>query len=89
MDLPSAKINIIKFTVFEDNNRKIATTTAMNINPRTKLVALKYNFFNSQINGSSVITLTNININLQKDDVFTEGLAHQKFIDISKLLCRW
>jgi hypothetical protein len=87
--LPGIKNSFIKSTVFEDNNGAIATATAVKMTPRTKHITAKYHFFKSHINKSSGISLFKINTNLQKADIFTKGLAPQKFADICKLLCGW
>jgi hypothetical protein len=89
MNLPGAKSTVIQSTVFEDNNGAISTATAVKLSPRTKHIAVKYHFFKSHINGDSGISLSKIDTNLQKADIFTKGLAPQKFADIRKLLCGW
>jgi hypothetical protein len=90
MKLPGVTDSVIKSTVFEDNNGPISTATAFKMTPRTK-IAVKYHFFKSHIDsGTRVgtgITLSKIDMNLQKADIFTKGfLAPQKFSDIRKLL---
>jgi hypothetical protein len=89
MDLPGVKETVIQSTVFEDNNGAIATATAVKMTPRTKHIAVKYHFFKSHVNNGDGITLSKIDTNLQKADIFTKGLAPQKFADIRKLLCGW
>ena len=89
MDLPEVKSTVIQSTVFEDNNGAISTATAVRLSPRTKHIAVKYHFFKSHINEDSGISLSKIDANLQKADIFTKGLAPQKFADIRKLMCGW
>jgi hypothetical protein len=89
MKLPGVTDSIIKSTVFEDNNGAIATATAVKMTPRTKHIAVKYHFFKSHVNVGKGITLAKIDTNLQKADIFTKGLAPQKFAEIRKLLCDW
>ena len=89
MKLPIVQNLVIKYTVFEDNNGAIATANVVKMTPRTKHIAVKYHFFKSHINDDSGIALAKIDTNLQKADIFTKGLAAQKFADIRKLLCRW
>jgi hypothetical protein len=78
MKLPGIKGSVIKSTVFEDNNGAITTATTIKMTPCTKHVAVR--------NG---ISLAKIDTNLQKVDIFTKGLAPQKFAEICKLLCGW
>jgi hypothetical protein len=89
MKLPGITNSIIKSTVFEDNNGAISTATAVRMTPRTKHIAVKYHFFKSHINVGTGISLSKIDTNLQKADIFTKGLAPQKFAEIRKLLCGW
>ena len=89
MKLPGVTDSIIKSTVFEDNNGAISTATAVRMTPRTKHIAVKYHFFKSHINVGTGISLSKIDTNLQKADIFTKGLAPQKFAEIRKLLCGW
>ena len=89
MRLPENKESVIKSTVFEDNNGAIATATAVKMSPRTKHIGVKYHFFKSHVNDESGISLSKIDTNLQKADIFTKGLAPQKFAEIRKLLCGW
>ena len=79
----------IKLTVFEDNNGAIATANSVKMNPRTKHIAVKYNFFKSHIGEESGIELVKIDTNLQKADIFTKGLAPEKFMAIRKLMAGW
>jgi hypothetical protein len=89
MKLPGVTDSIIKSTVFEDNNGAISTATAVRMTPRTKHIAVKYHFFKSHVNAGTGISLAKIDTNLQKADIFTKGLAPQKFMEIHKLLCGW
>jgi hypothetical protein len=57
--------------------------------PRTKHIAINYHFFKSHISESNGISLSKIDMNLQKADIFTKGLLPVKFADIHKLLCGW
>jgi hypothetical protein len=93
MKLPGITNSLIKSTVFEDNNGAISIATAVWMTPRTKHITVKYHFFKSHIDvGTRVgtgITISKIDTNLQKANIFTKGLAPQKFAEIRKLLCRW
>ncbi len=89
MKLPGITNSIIKSTIFKDNNRAISTTTAVKMTPCTKHIAVKYHFFKSHLNAGTGISLAKIDTNLQKADIFTEGLASQEFAEIRKLLCPW
>jgi hypothetical protein len=89
MKLPEIKNSVIKSTMFEDNDGAITTATAIKMSPHTKHIGVKYHFFKSHGNDNSGISLSKIDTNLQKADIFTKGLAPQKFTDIRKLLCRW
>jgi hypothetical protein len=89
MKLPGITDSVVKSTVFEDNNGAISTATAVKMTPRTKHIAVKYHFFKSHIVAGTGITIAKIDTNLQKADIFTKGLAPQKFAEIRKLLCDW
>jgi hypothetical protein len=89
MKLPGITDSVVKSTVFQDNNGAISTATAVEMTPRTKHIAVKYHFFKSHINVGTGITIAKIDTNLQKVDIFTKGLAPQKFAEICKLLCDW
>jgi hypothetical protein len=89
MKLPGITNSTIKSTVFEDNNGAIATATSVKMTPRTKHIAVKYHFFKSHVNAGTGISLSKINTDLQKADIFTKGLSPRKFGDIRKLLCGW
>jgi hypothetical protein len=89
MKLYGVTDSLIKSTVFEDNNGAIATATAVKMTPRTKHIAVKYHFFKSHVDVGTGISLSKIDTNLQKADIFTKGLAPQKFVEIRKLLCGW
>ena len=79
----------IQLTVFEDNNGAITTSNAVKMTPRTKHIAVKYHFFKSHIGEESGIELVKIDTNLQKADIFTKGLAPEKFMEIRKLMAGW
>jgi hypothetical protein len=80
---------LIKSTVFEDNNGAISTAKAVKMTPRTKHIAVKYFFFKSQIGPGTGIELVKIDTPLQKADIFTKGMAPEKFTAMRKLLCGW
>jgi hypothetical protein len=89
MKLPGIENSIVKSTVFEDNNDAIATAKSVKMTPRTKHIGVKYHFFKSHITEGSGIVLAKIDSNRQKADIFTKGLAPQKFAEIRHLLCGW
>jgi len=80
---------LIKSTVFEDNNGAISTAKAVKMTPRTKHIAVKYFFFKSHIGPGTGIELVKIDTLLQKADIFTKGMAPEKFSTMRKLLCGW
>ena len=79
----------IKSTVFEDNNGAISTANAVKMTPRTKHIAVKYFFFKSHIGEGTGIELVKVDTLLQKADIFTKGMAPEKFVTMRKLLCGW
>ena len=79
----------IKSTVFEDNNGAIATATSVKMTPRTKHIAVKYHFFKNHIGPGTGISLSKIDTQLQKADIFTKGLAPPTFVVLRRLLCGW
>ena len=89
MKLPGVTNSLIKSTVFEDNNGAIAMATAIKMMPRTKHIAVKYHFFKAHLAAGTGISLSKIDTNLQKANIFTKGLAPLKFVEIRKLLCGW
>jgi hypothetical protein len=89
MKLPGIENSVVKSTVFEDNNGAIATAKSVKMTPRTKHIGVKYHFFKSHIVEGSGIILDKIDSNIQKADIFTKGLAPQKFAEIRHLLCGW
>jgi hypothetical protein len=89
MNLSGATDSVIKSTVFEDNNGAISTATSVKMTPRTKHIGVKYHFFKSHLTDGSGITLDKIDTNLQKADIFTKGMAPQKFVTMRRLLCGW
>ncbi len=80
---------LIKSTVFEDNNGAISTARAVKMTPRTKHIAVKYFFFKSHIGPDTGIELVKIDTLLQKANIFTKGMAPEKFVAMRKLLCGW
>jgi hypothetical protein len=80
---------LIKSTVFEDNNGAIATARAVKMSPRTKHIAVKYFFFKSHIGPNTGIESVKIDTLLQKADIFTKGMAPEKFVTMRKLLFGW
>jgi hypothetical protein len=55
MKLSGMTGSVVKSIVFEDNNRAIATATAVKMTPRTKHIAVKYHFFKSHVNEENQI----------------------------------
>jgi hypothetical protein len=83
MKFPRVANSLIKATVFEDYDDAIPMATAVKMTPRTKHIAVKYNFFMSHIDAGTGISLSKIDTNLQKADTYTKGLAPQKFVEIN------
>ena len=81
----------VKSTVFEDNNVCISTCRAPSLSPRTKHIAVKYhfvrNFLMPDTPSDTPYVLEKVDTNLQKDDIFTNGLASPKILEFRKLLC--
>jgi hypothetical protein len=89
MNLSADDLVVIKSTVFEDNNGAISTARAVKMTPRTKHVAVKHFFFKSHVGPRTGIELEKIDALLQKADIFTKGMAPEKFVTMRKLLCGW
>ena len=89
MELKGPTSVILKPTVFEENNGYIATSNAVNMTPRTKHIGLKYHFFKSHIGADKGILLEKIDTLLQKADIFTKGIAPEKFSAMQNLMCGW
>ena len=70
-------------------NGCLKTATAERISPRTKHIAIKYHFFRSHVGPDSNITLTKIDTDIQKADIFTKGLPSERFRMLRRLLCGW
>ena len=79
----------ISSTVFEDNNGCLKTATAERISPRTKHIAIKYHFFRSHVGPDSNISLTKIDTDVQKANIFTKGLPSERFCMLCSLLSGW
>ena len=93
MGLTCVPRSVMKSQVFEDNNGAIATALSAKMTPRTKHIGVKYHFFKSYLhthsNPEGEFVLVKINTDLQKADIFTKGLAPQKFRELRMLLCGW
>ena len=88
MKLGGGETAVIKFTVFEDNNGALTTSNAINMTPCTKHICVKYHFFKNDCGQDSGITLVKADTLLQKKDIFTKGMAPNKFITMRKLVCK-
>ena len=62
---------------------------AVKMTPRTKHIAVKYFFFKSHIGEGTGIELVKVDTLLQKADIFTKGMAPEKFVTMRMLLCGW
>ena len=60
MELKCPTSGILKSTVFEDNNRAIATDNAVKITPKTKHIGVEYHFFKIHIGADKGIPLEKI-----------------------------
>jgi hypothetical protein len=89
MLLQGASPALIKSTVFEDNNGATSTAKAVKMTPRTKHAAVKCFFFKSHSGPGTGIELVKIDTLPQKADIFTQGMAPEKFIAMRKLSCGW
>ena len=68
---------VIKSTVFEKNNGALNTANAVNINPRTKHISVKYHISKNRSGKGSVIALVKVDTLLRKADIFTKGMARR------------
>ena len=77
MKLAYTQATILHSSVFEDNNGALQLAQSPKVSPRTKNIAVKYNFFRSNIGEDKGILLTRIESNNQIADMFTKGLTIQ------------
>ncbi len=89
LNLDFANSSIVHSTVFEDNTCALGLATAPKMSSRTKHIALKYHFFRSFIGENKGIRIQHIDTLNQKADIFTKGLAPEKFANLRKLLIGW
>ena len=89
LDLDFAKPAIVHSTVFEDNNGALTLATSPRITPRTKHVAIKCHHFKTSVGAEKGIAIKPIDADQQKADIFTKGLAADKFAHLRKLLMGW
>ena len=89
LDLDFAKPAIVHSTVFEDNNGALTLATSPRITPRTKHIAVKYHHFKTSVGAEKGIAIKPIDTDQQKADIFTKGLAADKFAHLRKLLMGW
>ena len=75
---------VIKSTVFEDNNGALTTSNAVNMTSCTKHIGVKYHFLKHHCGKGSSITLAKVNTIPQKADIFTKGMALEKFTTMKK-----
>ena len=76
-------------TVFEDNNGAISLAQSPKLTPRTKHIAVKYHWFREHLGEEKGISLSKIESENQKADLFTKGLVEATFRKIRKMLCGW
>ena len=87
--------SMIKSKIFEDNNGCISTATAPKLTPRTKHIAVKYNFVRNYFSldpskkSDHPFILEKIATEEQKADLFTKGFNQETFLTLRKLLCGW
>jgi hypothetical protein len=90
LKLDFAQPAIVHSTVFEDNNGALSLATSPKITPRTKHIAIKYHHFRTSVGRDKGIEILKINTDVrQKADIFTKGLAQDKFEALRKLLVGW
>ena len=80
---------LVHSTIFEDNNGALALASSPRIAPRTKHIAVKHHFFRSHVDPKNGLSISKIDTDLQKADVFTKGLSAEKFQALRKLLIGW
>ena len=66
MKIGGVETAVIKSTFFVDNNGEITTSNAVNMNPRTKHIGVKYHFFKHHCGKVIGITLVKVDTLLQK-----------------------
>jgi len=89
MKLDFACPALVHSTIFEDNNGALGLALSPKMTPRTKHIAVKYHWFKSHIGKEHGILITKVESEFQKADIFTKGLAEDKFRAIQKLLMGW
>ena len=89
MNIGGSETKVIKSTVFEENIGALTTANTVKMNPCTKQIVEKYHLFKHRCGKGSGITLVKVDTLLQKLDIFTKGMAPEKFITMHKLVCKW
>ena len=77
MNLAYTKALILHSSVFKDNNGALQLAQSPKVSPITRNIAVKYEFFRSNISEDKGILLTRIESNNQIADMFTKGLTIQ------------
>ena len=76
----------MKCNIFEDNKSCIQLAKAPRMNPRTKYIALKYNYFRSY-ESSGLVEIEHVDTEEQIADIFTKALDEGKFKYLQEKLC--
>ena len=78
MGIDSEKLKFVSSsTIYEDNNGAIVVATSPRMDPASKHIAVKYNWFKQHVGKEFVIR--KIESQNQKADIFTKGLLGQLF----------
>lgn len=89
LELEGTNEAMLHSTVFEDNNGALSLATAPKMTPRTKHIAVKYHHFRSHVGKDKGIEIVKIDTAIQKADIFTKGLAAEKFQALRRLIMGW
>ena len=75
MKLGGGETVVIEFTVFEDNNESLTTANSIKMTTCKKQICVKYHALKHHCGKGSVTTLVKVDTLLQKEYIFTKGMA--------------
>ena len=75
-------------TIYEDDSACLSQATLPKMTPRTKHIAVLYQWFREYV-VSGILCILKVDTNENLADIFTKGLVTEKFTAICKLLCGW
>ena len=86
LGIDSEKLKFVSCsTIYEYNNVATVVATGPGMNPTSRYIAVKYDWFRQHVRKEFVIR--GIESENQKADIFTQGLQGELSISISKLNC--